>query len=227
MLKFEIDTLDGLDEATAKLYTKHGDKYRLSVEGIDPADELKEALRKEREEKAEEKRRRKELEDANAEAERKRMEEGQQFQTLYETEQKTAADLRKQLDDMKAEKAKGERKSVALQIRAALTKDEKRGALIEQEALKMIAYVEGEGVKINGPDGAAWDDKALAAHIRENYPFLVDGTGANGGGANGGGGSGGVSVAEFTNMSGAARAAIRRENPAEYDRLVAAEKTRR
>lgn len=50
-LKFEVDSLDGLDEALAGLYEKHGDKFRLKVEGIDPADELKEALRKEREER--------------------------------------------------------------------------------------------------------------------------------------------------------------------------------
>lgn len=50
-LKFEVDSLDGLDEALAGLYEQRGDKFRLKVEGIDPADELKEALRKEREER--------------------------------------------------------------------------------------------------------------------------------------------------------------------------------
>ena len=44
-LKFEIDSLDGVGEAVKGFYTKHGDKYRLDVEGIDPADELKEALK--------------------------------------------------------------------------------------------------------------------------------------------------------------------------------------
>lgn len=51
MLKFEIETLEGVDESVAGFYEKHGDKYRLKVEGLDPADELKEALRKEREER--------------------------------------------------------------------------------------------------------------------------------------------------------------------------------
>lgn len=50
-LKFEVDSLDGLDEGIAGLYEQRGDKFRLKVEGIDPADELKEALRKEREER--------------------------------------------------------------------------------------------------------------------------------------------------------------------------------
>ena len=52
MLKFEVDTLDGLDDGVKALYQQHGNKFRLAVEGIDPADELKEALRKEREERA-------------------------------------------------------------------------------------------------------------------------------------------------------------------------------
>src|SRR5690606_7624405 len=41
----------GMEESIAGLYERHGDKFRLKVEGIDPADELKEALRKEREER--------------------------------------------------------------------------------------------------------------------------------------------------------------------------------
>ena len=43
-LKFEIDTLDGLDDGLKPLYEAKDGKYRLIVEGIDPADELKKAL---------------------------------------------------------------------------------------------------------------------------------------------------------------------------------------
>ena len=50
-LKFEVESLEGIDESIAGLYEQYGDKFRLKVEGIDPADELKEALRKEREER--------------------------------------------------------------------------------------------------------------------------------------------------------------------------------
>lgn len=39
-LKFEIDTLDGLDETVAKLYTKSGDKYRLAVDGLPEAQDV-------------------------------------------------------------------------------------------------------------------------------------------------------------------------------------------
>ena len=47
-LQFEVETLEGIDEGLHGLYAEHNGKFRLSVSGIDPADELKEALRKER-----------------------------------------------------------------------------------------------------------------------------------------------------------------------------------
>ena len=77
-LKFEIDreAHAELPEATQALYAPHGDKFRLQVEGIDPADELKEALRKEREQsaaaKAEARRMQAEREAAEREAQEKR-----------------------------------------------------------------------------------------------------------------------------------------------------------
>ena len=37
-LQFKVDTLEGVDENTAKLYVKDGDSYKLDVEGIDAAD---------------------------------------------------------------------------------------------------------------------------------------------------------------------------------------------
>jgi len=37
-LKFKLDSLDGLDDATKTLYTKSGDKYVLSVDGLDDGD---------------------------------------------------------------------------------------------------------------------------------------------------------------------------------------------
>lgn len=47
-LKFEVDSLDGVADPIKSLYEEREGRFRLRVEGIDPADELKEALRKER-----------------------------------------------------------------------------------------------------------------------------------------------------------------------------------
>jgi hypothetical protein len=37
-LKFKLDSLDGLDEATKALYEKQGDKFVLKVEGLEDGD---------------------------------------------------------------------------------------------------------------------------------------------------------------------------------------------
>ena len=36
MLKFEVDSLEGLDESVKCLYEQKGERFRLKVEGIDP-----------------------------------------------------------------------------------------------------------------------------------------------------------------------------------------------
>ena len=41
MLKLELDTLEGVDEAVSGLYEKKGDKYRLKVEGVEDVSGLK------------------------------------------------------------------------------------------------------------------------------------------------------------------------------------------
>lgn len=70
-LKYEVDDVSELDEGVQKLYEKGDDgKYRLQVEGIDDGAELKEALRKEREDRKAAKAKLKELEE-----EKQRMEE--------------------------------------------------------------------------------------------------------------------------------------------------------
>ena len=103
-LQFKVDTLEGVDESTAKLYVKDGDSYKLDVDGIDTADELKSALQKERESSREAKAKLKELSDQKAEsdrlkaeAEEKRLLEKEEFKTLYEKEQKKQSEANEKL----------------------------------------------------------------------------------------------------------------------------------
>ena len=77
MLSFEVDTLDGVEEQFKPLYEEKGGKYRLKVTGIDPADELKEALRKERDDRKAANAKLSDYEKAQAESEAKRLEEKQ------------------------------------------------------------------------------------------------------------------------------------------------------
>ena len=83
--------------------------------------------------------------------------------------------------------------------------------------MQFIAHTP-EGVKINGPDGEAWDSKRLGQYLSEQYPFLVDGSKASGGGAPGSNGGGAVTK-KFDQMSGAELSVLRKEKPDEYTRL--------
>jgi len=185
MLKFEVETLEGVDEAHKPLYVVHGDKFRLAVEGLDPADQLKEALRKEREEKAAAKSKLSEFEAAAAEAEQKRQQERGEFKALWEKEQEQRTLTAKELTDLKDKIATGERQQVAHKMAMTLTRDASRAELLKKEALAYVVYTP-DGIKINGPAGDAWTEKQLAEHLASVYPFLVDGNQASGGGAAGG-----------------------------------------
>src|SRR5690554_807452 len=223
-LKFEItsEEFDQLEEAQQALYDKHGDRYRLQVEGIDPADELKEALRKEREERAEAKRRLQEYETEAEKRERERLEKQQEWEQLSKQERERAEKLDKELADLRDKVANSERNATAEGVVAALIDKEAGGGvqrygLLRKEAMQFIAHTP-EGVKINGPDGEAWDAKQLGKYLSEQYPFLVDGSKASGGGAPGSNGGGAVSK-KFDQMTPAELSNLRRERPEEYQRL--------
>jgi hypothetical protein len=195
-LKFEItkEEFEALEEGQQALYSEHGDGYRLQVEGIDPADELKEALRKEREERAEAKRKLQEFESEAEKRERERLEKQQEWEQLSKTERERAEKLDKEA-----------------------TGGVQRYGLLKKEAMQFIAHTP-EGVKINGPDGEAWDAKQLGKYLTEQYPFLVDGSKASGGGAPGGKGGGAVTK-KFSEHTGAELKALKEQDPEAYKRL--------
>lgn len=223
-LKFEITAEDyeKLEDAQKALYDKHGDEYRLQVEGIDPADELKEALRKEREERAEAKRKLQEYETESERKERERLEKQQEWEQLAKNERERAEKSDKELAELRDKVANSERTLTAEGIVAALidknaTGGVQRYGLLKKEALQFISHTP-EGIKINGPDGSAWDAKKLGEYLSENYPFLVDGSKASGGGAPGSNGGGAVTK-KFDQMSGAELKELRANDPDGYQRL--------
>lgn len=219
-LKFEIDSesFEALDDAQKALYQEHGEGYRLEVDGIDPKDELKEALRKEREERAEAKRKLQEYETAAEKQDRDRLEKNQEWEQLTKTERERSEKLERELNEMRDAIANEKRNASAQDVIAELTRHTDKAKLLKKEAMQFITHTQ-EGIKINGPDGDAWDAKKLSAYLKESYPFLVDGSGATGGGATGGGHRNGGAVKKFNEYSGAELSAIRKEDPDAYDRL--------
>jgi hypothetical protein len=218
-LKYQLDkdAFSELDEGKQALYVETDNGYQLNVEGIDDGAELKEALRKEREERAAAKKRAKELEEAQTAAERQRLEEKQEYETLYKQEQERKSSLEKELNDLRDKLASGERATAAEGIVAGLIDREASGGvqrygLLRKEALQYIEHTP-EGVKINGPEGDAWDAKQLGSYLSEQYPFLVDGSKASGGGAPGSNGGGAVQTGNFGGSRDERKAAIASKFP--------------
>lgn len=206
-LEFEVETLDGIDDGIKSLYEERNGKFRLKVKGIDPADELKEALRKEREERAAAKKLLKEFEEGRAREEQERMVKAGEFQALHQKALEANKALEKQLFDLTDRVAKKECEEVASNVAGGLTRDTARAKLLKKEALQFIQHTP-EGVKINAPDGSAMTAEQLAAHLSKSYPFLVDGSQASGSGAPGGSGSGASRTAtrqQFDSMTQAER----------------------
>lgn len=212
-LKFEItaEEFEALNEAQQGLYQRRGEGYRLEVEGIDPADELKEALRKEREERADAKRKLQEYETENEKRERERMESQQEWEQLSKADRERAEKLDKELNELRGTIAQEKRTTSAAEITGSLTRDTAREKLLRKEAMQFIHHTP-EGIKINGTDGEAWSADQLKEHLRKEYPFLVDGNGSSGGGAPGGKG-GGAANKKLADMNPAERLQFKADDP--------------
>ena len=194
-LKFEIDSLDGVDDAIKPLYQEHEGKFRLAVEGIDPADELKKALNREREER---KTAKQQLEDARKALEAKELTEleGQKkFEELYKREQETRSKTAAELEMLRKSIAERELSEAAMQIASGLTRDTARAQLAKKEAMAFAVHTP-EGVKFS-VDGSEVTAEQLQQHLAKQYPFLADGVQSSGGGA-----SGGSNRASTGNMGG-------------------------
>ena len=223
MLSFEVDTLDGVEEQFKPLYEEKGGKYRLKVTGIDPADELKEALRKEREDRQAANAKLSDYEKAQAESEAKRLEEKQEFETLYKNTKGAFDKQSQEFDDFRRKLADKDRGELATELANSLTRDVSRADLLKKEALAYIQHT-ADGVVISGPDGTLTKDQ-LKSQLAERYPFLVDGNQSSGGGATGSN-KGSGAVKKFEEHTGAELSELRKQDPAQYERLNSEHKTR-
>ena len=136
---------------------------------------------------AEKKRAQQEKEEAYAKAraeEERVLQESGQFKELYEAQKQEASQLRKTIEEMNAAVAQQKVTAEAQRLASSLTKDTARAKLLEKEISQRLQLVEGD-VKVLDDSGqltvSTLDD--LSATIKQTYPFLVDGSQAQGGGA--------------------------------------------
>lgn len=190
-LDFEVDSLDSIPDNVRPLYKEHGGKFRLAVRGIDPADELKNALNREREERKSAKQQADaakqqadELRKALEAKELAELEGNKKFEELYKREQETRSKTAAELEMLRKSIAERELSEAAMQIASGLTRDTARAQLAKKEAMAFAVHTP-EGVKFS-VDGAEVTAEQLQQHLAKQYPFLADGVQSSGGGASGG-----------------------------------------
>jgi len=120
---------------------------------------------------------------ANAEKERLAQENGQ-YQELYESQKAEANGLRKKIEEMNAMAVRQQVTSEATKIAGTLTKDVSKAKLLEEKISQRLTLLDGE-IRVTDGSGqltvSTLED--LVSTVRNDYPFLIDGTQATGGGA--------------------------------------------
>lgn len=125
-----------------------------------------------------------ELERAQQEAEEMRQKEKGEFKSLYEKTQAELESEREQARKFRQTIQQKELEGETGKLVGELTRDSKRAELLRKEALQYAKYTD-EGIKYE-IGGVPVDPAKLSEKLRNDYPFLVDGSGATGGGAQGG-----------------------------------------
>lgn len=183
-LQFEVDSLDGVDESLQSLYTEHDGKFRLAVDGLDPADELKGALSKEREARKAATSRAEALEKAQRKAEEDRAAQKGEFETLWQKSEQERVDLQAKYTDFEAQIQAKDVDAALMSIGADLTKNaEKRSDIVALYRANAKYTDTGVVYEVGGVEVSVSEFKNM---ITEQRPYLVDGNQSSGGGANGG-----------------------------------------
>lgn len=224
-LKAIIDTLDGLDEATAALYRAEGDAYVLDIDGMNPVgvakknSELLAELKKIKDSQA--------AAEADAAEQRKaELTRQQQFETLAKESQAQVKSLEAKLVEVQRQYAQEKCGLVADQIAAKLSADPARQKLAVSQVMALIDY-DAEASTVTFRDGSGSADD-VAKRIAKDFPFLADANNSSGGGAAGGGApAGGGDSADkrkFTDYPSGELARMRQNEPERYNALLAAHK---
>ena len=160
----------------------------------------------------------KELEEQQKAQEEERLKEKEQFRELYEREQTSKKELQEKFEEFQNRIKQQEINNASLKLASELTRDTARGELLQEKASQYAKYNE-DGSVIFELGGVQVDQEKILTHLKEKYPFLVDGSGASGGGATGSDNGGAVTSKSFSEMTGAELSQLRAENPTEYQRL--------
>ena len=234
-LKYEIDSLDGLDEATAKLYTAHGSKFRLAVDGIPQGEDVS-GLKSKVEELLAESKKAKEDKRLAEEAARKAAEEaarqsgdvGALEKSWQDKLAAREAELSQSIGQRDAQLQTLLVDNVAQALASELAVSGSASLLLPHIARRLkVDIVDGVPITrvldASGKPSAATVDE-LKKEFIDNKAFapVIVGSRASGGGAAGAGGGGGAGTKSFKDLTEAERVALYRESPEKYAAYKAA-----
>ena len=206
MLKYQVESIEDLDESVQELYTEQDGAYVLTVDGLPQPEDttgLKNKLNELMTEAKDAKRKARDLEESKSRQEEDSAKEKGEFKTLWEQAQQRLSEKDEELKEFSEKIQQKDVNIAARSVGSMLAKsDAKRAEVLSDYAAKYARH-NGEEVEFI-VNGAQVDTNALMAHLTKEYPFLVDGSNATGGGAqssSGGGASSNINRIEFDNMS--------------------------
>ncbi len=120
---------------------------------------------------------------AKSEAEEKARAEND-YKQLFESQKQESDSLRRTIEKMNADISRSKIDTEAAKLASVLTKDTSRAKLLQQQISQRLTLVDNE-IRVADETGqltvSSLED--LTTSIKQNFPFLVDGSQANGGGA--------------------------------------------
>jgi len=211
-----------LDEAKQALYAQQGDVYICQIEGL-PQPEDVTGLKRQRDEllaekKAEQERRRAAEEEARRKEEERLAAEGN-FKQLYESSQTKTAEWEQRYSQLEQSIHQRDINLAATRIAAAIA-DGDNADILKEFIAKRLKVAEGQ-VRVTDDSGnltvSALADLQREFETSPRYASLVRGSQAGGGGA--APKSGDRVTKSFGELRGMERVQLRKDNPAEYERL--------
>ena len=184
MPKYLIESLDSVDEALRGFYKQREDgKYQLQLEDVSvdgligKRDELLNELKQTKSQL-------KAIEANTQDAEKKRLEEAQQFEQLYRSAEAEKARFAAELQALNERVIGEKRTSEALKFASLVTSNPKQQQLLVRELIDHIKPAETGELSVEGL--LAGDLETVKSRIKTEYPFLADAVVSTGGGAIGG-----------------------------------------
>ena len=195
--KVDEEKFSSLEEGVQNLYEKKDTGYQLKVEGLPQQEDVSGLKRKVDELLNEKKTAQQKAAEAEAlalkEKEEKLAKEGK-WEALYNSSEDARRKSEQSLNDLKNQIERQQVTNNALEVASSLTKDTARAKLLSEKLAERLSVVDGD-IRVTDAKGnpTVSTIEELTYQIKNEYPFLIDGSQATGGGATGNSGGAGDS----------------------------------